>query len=158
MSCMSHRDGNAACRHVAMSPCFFTPCPPSCIGVFPANNSARLVPEPTCPSESSVFTHGRVPFLSRATYKELVHIHPMGKFLAIKTIVFFSWWQVRPSIIKHAMRKCAFANGVQVLARFSSRAVECCWRLTGLAIPETRRLRSPRSSLPPAFCLLFISC
>ncbi|CAM9401455.1 unnamed protein product [Ectocarpus sp. 8 AP-2014] len=29
----------------------------------------------------------------RATYKELVHIHPMGKFLAIKTIVFFSWWQ-----------------------------------------------------------------
>eukprot|EP00903_Cladosiphon_okamuranus_P008499 g8165.t2 len=29
----------------------------------------------------------------RATYKQLVHIHPMGKFLAIKTIVFFSWWQ-----------------------------------------------------------------
>lgn len=32
--------------------------------------------------------------MRRATYKELVHIHPMGKFLAIKTIVFFSWWQV----------------------------------------------------------------
>lgn len=33
-------------------------------------------------------------FSFRATYKQLVHIHPMGKFLAIKTIVFFSWWQV----------------------------------------------------------------
>lgn len=29
----------------------------------------------------------------RATHKEMAHIHPMGKFLTIKTIVFFSWWQ-----------------------------------------------------------------
>ncbi|CAN0029990.1 unnamed protein product, partial [Choristocarpus tenellus] len=29
----------------------------------------------------------------RATHRHLEHIHPMGKFLAIMAIVFFSWWQ-----------------------------------------------------------------
>jgi Organic solute transporter Ostalpha len=27
------------------------------------------------------------------THKEMGHVHPMGKFLAIKSVVFFSWWQ-----------------------------------------------------------------
>lgn len=29
------------------------------------------------------------------THKEMASIHPMHKFLAIKSVVFFSWWQGR---------------------------------------------------------------
>ena len=30
---------------------------------------------------------------SLTTHKDVGHLHPMGKFLAIKSVVVFSWWQ-----------------------------------------------------------------